>query len=157
VSETQIRIKDALSPIWKVLLMNRLFHIVGWKQMTLAMIFRPRNGANYEDIVDGEETCVIENYDPDCMIPWEEYEEEASCFNEDINKAKKVPLALKNGTVGEARRETEGYLKSTERKVEPKMSKRDFTKKQKAYEVRLFRQKEKEEANIIPKELRGIK
>jgi hypothetical protein len=54
-------------------------------------------------------------------------------------------------------RETESYLKSTQRKGNPKINKRDFTKKQKAYEVRLFRQKDKEKANIIPKELRGIK
>jgi hypothetical protein len=81
INDTQVRIIDALSSAWKVLFKNRLYHIVQWKAMTPAMIFRSRNGVLYTDVNDREETYII-NPEPEnneegenLFEPWDEFED----------------------------------------------------------------------------------
>jgi hypothetical protein len=51
--------------------------------MTPTLIFRSRNGEFYEDVGDGEETLLINPANN--REPYDEYEEEASCFRGDAD------------------------------------------------------------------------
>jgi hypothetical protein len=94
----QARIIDALSPVWKGILMERLYHIVWWKIRTPLQILEPRRGTIYTDVISGEETIVYEPHDEgENMLLWDEMEEENLEAEKDIEKAKKTPDSFKIG------------------------------------------------------------
>jgi hypothetical protein len=136
--------------------------------MTPAMIFIPRNWGFCTDVADGEETYAIKpeqetNGEEDYYFtPWDEYEEEASCFDEGIKKAKQKSNEHKKGEGPTAEKENEKYLKSMERKIPLRpLTKKEFEQKQKFYESRIFRQRDAREKateiNIVPATLKGIR
>jgi hypothetical protein len=96
ITDTQALVIDALSPIWKVLLMERLYHIVGWKIRTPFEMLIPRKGKFLRDVVTIDETYDMDMQDYDDES-WDEIEEENDAALNDIKKAKSVNNWIKHG------------------------------------------------------------
>jgi hypothetical protein len=96
ITDTQALVIDALSPIWKVFLMERLNHIVGWKIRTPFEMLLPRKGKILRDVVTEDEKYEMgmQGYEDE---PWDEIEEENDAALNNIKKAKSVTNSIKQG------------------------------------------------------------
>jgi hypothetical protein len=141
INREQARIIDALSPTWKGLLMNRLYHMVEWKTMTLRLIFNPRNGVFNEDNEESEGEFFIEDELDGEVIPWDEFEEEKTCFEEDIKKAKNLSKYKKQGKIRNCDDKEKRYRESMKNKQQlTNMTRNEFTVRQRAYGAKIIKQ-----------------